>query len=64
MSLDIHFHTRLLKRVKERQDSHSATLLSGHLDHLAYKRECGYLEALRDILEDCEGINKEIQEGK
>lgn len=64
MSLDIHFHQRLVKRLQEEQNSHSDKLLSGHLDHLGYKRECGYLEALRNIIVICDEIDKELREGK
>ncbi len=64
MSLDIHFHQRLVKRLQEERESKTDNMLSGFLDHLAYKRECGYLEALRNVQAWCDEIDEQIREGK
>lgn len=64
MSLDIHFHQRIVKKLKEETDEHIQNLASGALDHERYKDACGYLRALRDIAAWCQEVSDQLEKGR
>ncbi len=63
-SLDTEFHRRLAKRVSEEIQGRTVSLTSGALDHPEYKRICGNIKALTDVLEWAAEIESDMNGGK
>lgn len=63
-SLDSEFYRRLALRLGEMKDKIGEHVLSGNLEDGHYKRQCGYLNALRDVGEVAQTIETNINEGK
>lgn len=63
-SLDTEFHRRLVRKLSEQISERTVSLTSGALDHSEYKRICGNIKALNDVLEWAAEIESEMNEGK
>ena len=63
-SLDTEFHRRLANMLKEITDGEMRSLASGALEHLEYKRTCGRLKAFQEVVELCDQIETDINQGK
>lgn len=63
-SLDTEFHRRLAKRLNDELQERTVNLSSGALDHPEYKRICGNIKALKDVLEWATEIESLMNEGK
>lgn len=63
-SLDSEFFRRLTLRLDEMKNKVGEHVLSGNMDDGHYKRQCGYLEALRHVGEVAQTIESNINEGK
>lgn len=62
--LDTEFHRRIARRLDEELDRLTMSLRSGVLDHLEYKRVCGYIKGLSDVQDWCGEIEHNINQGK
>ena len=63
-SLDSEFFRRLTIRLGEMQAKIAEHVMSGNLEEGHYKRQCGYLQALREVGEVAQTIETNINEGK
>lgn len=63
-SLDTDFHRRLKKKLDEAEAEQSANITSGAMDFAEYKRQCGQLQALRDVRDWCKEIESNMSQGR
>jgi hypothetical protein len=63
-SLDTEFHRRLKKKLAEEATQQSVNIDSGAMDFPEYKRQCGRLQALREVGEWCKEIESNMSQGK
>ena len=63
-SLDTEFHRRLGNMLNDIISDEMRTLASGALEHLEYKRTCGRLKAFQEVVEICDQIETDINQGK
>lgn len=63
-SLDTDFHRRLKKRLTEESTHQSEAIDSGQMDFPEYKRQCGRLQALKEVGEWCAEIESNMSQGK
>lgn len=62
--LDTEFHRRLSRKLGEELNDRTTKIVSGVLDHLDYKRESGYIRALKETIEWCAEIESDMNQGK
>ena len=62
-ALDLRFQKLLMKRLLENEQSQVSEIASGACNDLAsYRSQCGYVQALRDVMGWTEEIRKALDE--
>lgn len=63
-TLDTEFHRLVRKRIDDERDGRVVAIISGQLDEPEYKRQCGFLQALKQVADWCDQIESDMRQGK